>query len=249
LVKQSVGVNLGGYVVPAGAAQLNVVPWVNVNQIPMYFDGVLTYIDGVRTIQAEDLTVHGVNVHRYSFADAGGAPAFDYDPLTHLATWRLSQKLPADRLLLELDADADTGGVHDQLGTYLDGDWVNGADVYPSGNGVEGGDFLFGINVLPGDTTRDGVVSALDLTDVRRRMNTRAADPLSTDPSAYSPFADVNADGRINALDAAAVRQRLNTRLPEATAAAQLGPAAPTSSPPDAPSLTRDLFAVAPILG
>jgi hypothetical protein len=249
LVNQSIGFNPEGYWVPSHAGQLTPVPWTNVDRIWVSFSGVLMYIDGTRTIQAEDLTVHGVDVPRYSFSTTGTAPAFNYDPVAHAATWTLSQSVPADRLTLELDADAETGGVHDSLGTYLDGDWVNGADEYPSGDGVEGGDFLFQINVLPGDATRDGAVNALDLADVKRRMNTRATDEVSTAPGAYSPFADLNADGRINALDLSAVRQRLNTRLPAAQPVATAAPAPAAPAALTLASATESLFSSDPVLG
>jgi hypothetical protein len=35
-----------------------------------------------------------------------------------------------------------------------------GADTYPSGDGTAGGDFLFRINLLPGDVNRDGQARA-----------------------------------------------------------------------------------------
>jgi hypothetical protein len=42
----------------------------------------------------------------------------------------------------------------------LDGEWANGADAYPSGNGAAGGTLNFRINVLAGDATRQGLVDA-----------------------------------------------------------------------------------------
>jgi hypothetical protein len=96
-------------------------------------------------------------------------------------------------------------------GVILDGNWAAGAQDFPSGDGTPGGDFLLGVDVLAGDATRDGAVNALDMSDVKRRLNSAATTPP---PSLYSVFADVNGDGRINALDLGAVRQRLNRRLP-----------------------------------
>ena len=87
----------------------------------------------------------------------------------------------------------------------------------PSGDGAPGGNFEFRLNALPGDATRDGVVSALDLSFVKQRLTRRAGD---SPPSSYSPFADLNGDGLISALDVAALKQRLTTRLPAAPVAA-----------------------------
>jgi len=103
----------------------------------------------------------------------------------------------------------------------------------------------FRANVLAGDATRDGRVNGLDLADVKRRLNSTTT---ANTGAGYSPFADVNGDGRINALDLAAVKQRLNTRLPveppvSATAASAVVPML------RGPSVTRDLFSSAPVLG
>src|SRR3982750_422487 len=107
------------------------------------------------------------------------------------------------------------------------GDWVNpstatpAGDTYPSGDGTAGGDFNFRINVLRGDATGEGVVNALDLADVKRRLGRRPGDGV-TGAGAYSIFADITADGVVNALDLAAVKQRLGNRLPTADPATAL---------------------------
>ena len=71
--------------------------------------------------------------------------------------------------MLALNAD---GGdpIRDAAGNRLDGDWTNptstsdtGTSIYPSGNGVVGGDFDFRFNVLPADATQDGTVGPADL--------------------------------------------------------------------------------------
>ena len=104
----------------------------------------------------------------------------------------------------------------------------------------------FRANVLAGDATRDGRVNALDLADVKRRLNSTTT---SNAGAGYSPFADVNGDGRINALDLAAVKQRLNSRLPEPpTQIAVAAAATATASLLRASSPTRELFATGPIL-
>ena len=104
-----------------------------------------------------------------------------------------------------------TLGVASTFGLKLDGEWSNGADAYPSGNGSQGGDFRFRLNVLGADATRDGRVNSLDLSAVKQRLNTASTDVGRT---LYSAFVDVNGDGRINSLDLSLVKQRLNRALP-----------------------------------
>ena len=109
----------------------------------------------------------------------------------------------------------------------LDGEWTNptaiggAGDTYPSGNGTDGGDFHFRLNVLRGDATGDGSVNALDLADVKRRLGRRPGDG-TTGAGAYSIFSDITADGVVNALDLAAVKQRLGNRLPSTDPASVL---------------------------
>jgi hypothetical protein len=185
-----------GYAVPAGANQLKAVPWNGgVNQISLRFD-----TDVQSILQQGDLVIRGVNTPTYT------PTAFTYDPGTKTGTWTLPAAIGNDKIRLILD-DAQLAG--------LDGEWVDSADAYPSGNGTAGGDFAFRIYILRGDATQDGRVNALDLSFVRAKLNKTATNP-GTGATAYSPFADINPDGQINALDLSAVRNRLNTALPTA---------------------------------
>src|SRR5205814_7632300 len=113
-----------------GAGQLLDLPWRNVNQVSISFSGDVQ-------ADASDLSARGVNVATY------GAPGFVYNPVTHTATWTLTQSLGKDKVLLDLDGDAPNG-VHapGAGGAMLDGDWSTGA-AFPSGNGTAGGDFKF----------------------------------------------------------------------------------------------------------
>ena len=187
-----------GYAVPDGANQLDVLPWT-INRVSVQFN------QGV-SVQSGDLTVRGVNVRPPGY----GVDTFTYDPATFTATWTFTPSAATDRLLFTLDADA-AAGVRSVLGLRLDGDWANGGDAYPSGNGAQGGDLPFRVNVLGGDATRDGRVNSLDLASVRQRLNSASTD---TGRSLYTPYVDVTGDGRINALDLASVKQRLNAVLP-----------------------------------
>jgi hypothetical protein len=137
---------------------------------------------------------------------------YSYDPATKTATWTLARPVLAERLVITLNAAA--GGVTNTDGTPLDGEWPAGAAPrYPSGNGTPGGNFQIGVNVLGGDSNGDGSVNALDVADVKARLNRSTTSP-GTGNTAYSLFADVAPDTRINALDVAAVKQRLGRRLP-----------------------------------
>ena len=182
-----------GYPVPAGPDQTRALPWLNgINAVSLRFSQ-----DVTGQIDQGDLAVRG----------SGGNLAvsnFTYDAATRTATWTLAAPVTQDKVRLVLD-DALVGG--------LDGEWNNGSDTYPSGDNSTGGDFDFRFNVLRGDATGDGQVNALDLADVKRRLNRRPGDGV-TGAGAYSIFADITMDGQINALDLAAVKQRLNTRLP-----------------------------------
>ena len=191
-----------GYPVPGGTAQLRSIPWVGgVNQVAVRFDQ-----DVAGQIAQADLVVRGSS-STYALG------AFTYDAATRTALWTLNgPAVTQDKLRLFLD-DAGLPG--------LDGEWVNGEGTYPSGNGAAGGDFSFRVNVLAGDSTGDGVVNALDMADVKRRLARRPGDGV-TGAGGYSVFADLTSDGVVNALDLAAARQRLGRRLPAPEPAAFL---------------------------
>ena len=212
LADASPGSSLEGYAPGGGAGQLGVVPWTGVNQIRIVFTQDVI-------VDQSDLQVRGSGGTVYAFSN------FQYVAARRIAIWTLAQPgVATDKLLLHLDADAPDG-VRNAGGEYLDGEWSNGSDAFPSGNTIGGGDFRYRVNVLGGDPTRDQSVNALDLADVRRRLGRQPNDGV-TGAGAYNPFADMTADGRINALDLAAVRQRLGRRinnLPEPTALASAG--------------------------
>jgi hypothetical protein len=205
LAAQGLGEAAYGYEVAPGPAQLVVVPWSDVNQVSVRFTEPVV-------AAADDLSPAGLGL------SDGRVTAYDYDEATHTATWTLDRPLAGGRLTVALDAGE--GGVKDATDLRLDGEWDD-ADSWVSGDGAAGGDFRFRINVLPGDTTRDGRVNALDLADVKRRLGRRPGDGV-TGGAAYSVFADVTADGVISALDLAAARQHLGGSIPAAAAATAL---------------------------
>ena len=173
-------VNGAGYVIPVGSdAQLQALPWDNLNQIQITFSGPVN-------VQESSLMVTGLNVAQYAFS------GFSYNALTYTAIWTLAAPIGQDKVLLDLQASG-SAAVTDPAGKPLDGEWTNAASQYPSGDGVAGGDFLFRFNVLPGDVNRDSSVNGLDIAQV-------ASHWLQTG----SP-GDVNGDNVVNGLDIAAI--------------------------------------------
>jgi hypothetical protein len=205
LQSQGKGSAAYGYEVLA-TDQLRPLPWGNLNQVSIAFS------EDVE-VDRSDLRVGGQSVASYP------ATGFAYDGITRTATWTLGRNLIADRLTLELNADGPDGVKNVSEGVYLDGEWtgpVGGTtDSFPSGNGVPGGDFKFGVNVLVGDVNGHGKVDGADLLQVRRRMSI-----VKPAPGLYSIFFDVNGDGVINAMDLAWVRRQQSQSLPAVQAPA-----------------------------
>jgi hypothetical protein len=190
-----------GFAVPGGSGQLLVVPFGPIDRVSVRF--------------SEDVQVKSVSLAAVAGADGasylGAAPGFSYDPAVFVATWTLARAITADRLRIELDGSRENG-VYDFSGAARDGEWADGNDAYPSGDGTPGGTFRFAVNVLQGDVNRDGRVDARDFTEVwRRKYN-----PAFPNPARYSVFADVDGSGRIDMFDLVLVRNRLGRRLPGA---------------------------------
>ncbi|MBN1851160.1 MAG: choice-of-anchor J domain-containing protein [Pirellulales bacterium] len=135
-----------GYGVPAGSAQLDPIPWIFINTISIAFDEHVA-------IKPGDLRVYGTQIPEYTIGN------FFYDPTDFTATWTLQMDIgTSDVLQLFLE---DT--VADIAGNALDGEWVNGLSIYPSGDRLSGGDFQFHINLVPGDVNRDGTLNQRDI--------------------------------------------------------------------------------------
>ena len=188
-----------GYAVPASDS-LHVLPWSNANQVSIGFS------EDVQ-VDLADLKVGGVALSNYPIK------SFGYDAEAHVATWTLGQAVRNDRLTLDLNADAPDGVKNVSEGVFLDGEWIPpGPGVvasFPSGNGVPGGDFKFGANVLAGDVNGDGTVNAQDLAEARRRsLMTRAQ------PGINWMFFDTNGDAVVNAIDLAWIRRQQHQVLP-----------------------------------
>jgi NHL repeat len=145
--------NGAGYAIPVGSsAQLKDLPWTNLNQIQIAFNEDVN-------VQEDSLKLLGHNAAQYSFS------SFSYDAATATATWTLSAPIGNDNLQIDLDGRTPDG-VSDESGNLLDGEWINSKSVYPSGNGMAGGSFIFAFNVLPGDVNQDGIVNGADIAGV-----------------------------------------------------------------------------------
>jgi hypothetical protein len=110
--------------------------------------------------------------------DGGDLPTDPFIPLTLVpdnsdlstVTWTFPNVI-ADQLVLRLFAGANTG-IRDTANNNLDGEWVNpnsytdtnsSISVFPSGNGVAGGNFEFRITVVRSDLNRNGAVNGFDI--------------------------------------------------------------------------------------
>lgn len=189
-----------GYAVPTGAGQLAVLPWAGIDRVSLRFDREVLVLDA-------DLRVRAAGVASgYAILD------MDYDQATRTATWTLAQPVRNDKLLLDLDGGAD--GVIDAAGgVRLDGEWGGTSDVFPSGDGLPGGNFQFRVNVLAGDANRDGRVNGIDWFDLRRRLRRTTASP-GAGATGYAVYADVSGDGLIGTEDLLGVRRNLLRTLP-----------------------------------
>lgn len=129
-----------------GADQLRTLPWVNLDTITVEFSENVQKSDG-SDIDLTNISLGGINITDYEasgglstmYSDGGGTGPF------RLTVSRNSGFFAADQLILTI---ADT--VQDTAGNPLDGEWTNTISL-ASGDSAAGGDFLFSLNVLPGD--------------------------------------------------------------------------------------------------
>ena len=118
-------------------------------------------------IEADDLSIIGLRTLNQPYL-ADPATDFTYDPITHIATWKLSGWVLGDQYAIRL-----SDSIVDFNGDALDGEWVNPTSMSStatgvssfangSGNGVAGGSFQFVTTLLPGDANLDGFVDLSD---------------------------------------------------------------------------------------
>jgi hypothetical protein len=190
-----------GYEVPNGADQLDPLPWINIDKVFVRLNEDVQRPGGA-DIGVGDIELVGVNVANYSALIS----SVTYNSATFTATVMLSQPIGPDKLLVHIKS----AEVQDTSANPLDGEWVNSVSTYPSGNGVNGGNFNFRFNVLPGDSNQTGVVNVTDTVKVRNGQF-QSVNPLT---AGYSIFNDLNGSGAVNVVDTVAARNRQFTSLP-----------------------------------
>jgi hypothetical protein len=198
----------GGYTIPVGSgAQLLTLPAANIDQIKVTFNENVV-------VDQTDLLLTGVNVPSYNVS--GGT--FSYDPVTFTATWTLPQPIGPDKLMLMLNADG-SDPIRDLAGNSLDGEWTNptstadtGTSIYPSGDGVAGGNFQFRLNVLPGDADLSGTVNFSDLSKLLASYGTTSG--------ATWGQGDFTGDGAVNFTDLSKLLAYYGKSLPSGEPAA-----------------------------
>ena len=186
-----------GFTIPVGSggAQLQTLPWRNINRISVAF--------------SED-----VSVAQAQFAIAGSVGSysvsgFAYSSTDHVATWSLSAVIGPDKLYIALPGGGATP-VTDTAGNALDGEWTNpssftdvgASSSFPSGNGVAGGDFAFRFDVLPGDST-GGSLGKVNVADVAQTKS-RSTQPVT----AVNYRSDVDGNNILNVADVAFVKSK-----------------------------------------
>ena len=192
---ETAGMGTDGYSIPAGSSeQLKTLPWINLDQVR------ITFSEDV-DVQMGDLSLSGVNQTAYSFSD------FSYDSNTYTATWTLPEPIGKDKLLIDLDANG-IDPIEDASNNVLDGEWVDSASTYNSGNGMAGGDFEFRFNVLPGDGYASNGVNIIDA------MFGNMLRGKDVNAQGYNVRYDVDGDGEITLDDCNAMYSYIGDSLP-----------------------------------
>ncbi len=212
---ESSGLGTDGYAIPVGSsAQLQTLPWTNINQIR------ITFSEDV-TIAAADLSISGVNKTAYVFS------GFNYDPNTLTATWTLDAPITKDKLVLDLDADGMAPVQSVSTNDVLDGAWTDCQSTYNSGNGQGGTDFQFRFNVLPGDANASNGVTLTDAFLAGQKIGKIAGQ------SGYDIRCDVDGSGNIATSDYYAIRAQIGCTLPTGDPIGMTNDAPTTSGIPD----------------
>jgi len=186
-----------GYSLTGGAEQLVSVPFENLDTISVTFDQDMEIGFG-------DAMLRGVNVPAYTLDPT----SFNYDAGTFTATWKLDSAVHPDGITNDKLALIVNDSAHSTLGINLDGEWQQGTSSFPSGNGAEGGRFVFRYDVLVGDANGSGIV------DVRDVQLLREAAGSNMGSAAYFVKVDFDGNATIDARDIAPLRNNLLERLP-----------------------------------
>ena len=221
-------VNKLGFIVPTGsAAQLDSLPWINIDRM------FLTFSEDVgASLQLSDFSIVGTPGFRAN-ATQPTIPTITSILLINPTTVQLNLSSMIDASWIDLHILSS--GVTDPSGNILDGNWTNGGANTQSGNGsvldtvpVSGivpNNFSFRVAVLPGDGSpvQNKVVNSTDSFFVMGKQNEFFIPgllPGNVASPGYNPKADLDGSAIINSTDQFQVLSRQNSFL--------LPPPAPT---------------------
>ncbi len=128
----------------------------------------------------------------------------DYSADSYLLTITFDPPLRDDRVTLVLDYL-----IEDVSGRPLDGEILDPRSaLLPSGDGLNGGQSVFQINVLQGDASRDGVVDKTDSSLVNDSLG------LCDGDAGFNPYADLDNTGCVDQGDLNIVALSVGRNLP-----------------------------------
>ncbi|MFG0266793.1 MAG: beta strand repeat-containing protein [Rhodopirellula sp. JB055] len=125
-----------GYVIPTDSNQMKPLPWINMNQIIVEFSE-----DVSGSIGIGDFSLSGIAGLRPDLTTGNIPQVLSVDAAGNKVTLTLNQVLDASQMTLKVLSQGVTNATGDRL---------------------DGGDFVFQFNVLPGDVNQDGEVTTVD---------------------------------------------------------------------------------------
>jgi hypothetical protein len=202
----SMGLGTEGGFLRVSSSSLSTFPWT-LDRIRVKFTEDVDVVMG-------DIAIHGVTSPTIQ------PVAFQYDPLKYEATWILPV-VTKDKLDFTLS---------NHIQSKLTGQFVDGVsnDKDPSSP------FVFSLNVLVGDTNRNGLVTSVDVNPIRDSLFSAIGS------SNYNIYNDTNGDGRITSVDVNQVRSNLFSRLPIGSPVSATGKLKPSLSRLDSISIDED---------
>jgi hypothetical protein len=208
------GVRVGGstwalphLTIPVGSAsQLTPIPYGGIDTITISF--------------SEPVTAMAASLGFDATGSYSATPNIGAGESATEITWTLSAPIGVDTVTLDLENQQ----LRDVAGNPLDGDWVDAASLFPSGNGASGGDFRFTFRVLPGDIDQDGTVDLADRRISLERQFTKSTGPF------YQAEADTDRNGAISVRDLVFLRNHMGLSPPPASSPVAHSPAVPAFS-------------------
>ena len=183
-----------GYALQTGSNQLATLPWTGINTIVVAFN------EPIGSLNKSSLILSG--------GSGGSTPTVTGFSWLGGNTyqWTLSTSLTNNQYEISF---VGSGGdaVTDRRGAAIDGEFTTGSSIFPSGDGLAGGNFNFFFDVLPGDVDQSGLIDANDYNQVKSEFG-------QTPGGTYNPLFDVDGSGLINANDFNRVKSQFGASLP-----------------------------------